>query len=51
METLKNVQRIWGRPVHLHAQIDDEMVLFGYDGQQSHQQSITDDLPKPAHAL
>jgi hypothetical protein len=39
------------RPVHLQAQIDDEMVLFSYDGNQSHQQTITDSLPKPAHRL
>ena len=37
-ETLKNVQQIWGRPVHLQALIDDEMMLFSYDGEQSKQQ-------------
>jgi stage V sporulation protein R len=51
VDTLKNVQRLWGRPAHLQAQIDDEMVLFTYDGHQSHQQTITSDLPKPAHAV
>ncbi len=50
-ETIKCVQKLWGRPVHLQARIDDEMVLFSFDGQQSQQQTITDDLPKPAHAL
>ena len=51
VETLKNLQKLWGRPVHLQAQIDDEMVLFSYDGNQSHQQTITESLPKPAHCL
>jgi stage V sporulation protein R len=51
VETLKSVQKLWRRPVHLQALIDDEMVLFSYDGKQSHQQTITANLPKPAHAL
>ena len=50
-ETLKNVQHIWGRPVHLQALIDDEMMLFSFDGEQSKQQKINDALPKPVHAL
>ncbi len=51
VETLKNLHKIWGRPVHLQARIDDEMVLFSYDGHQSNQQTITEDLPSPAHAV
>ncbi len=51
VETLKNVQRVWRRPVHLQASINDEMVLFSFDGEQSQQQKIHDDLPKPAHAV
>jgi len=27
------------------------MVLFSFDGEQSQQQKIHDDLPKPAHAV
>src|SRR5690606_19164714 len=50
VETLKNVQRIWRRPVHLQAMINDEMVLFSFDGEQSQQQKVHGDLPKPAHA-
>jgi len=50
-ETLKNVYRIWQRPVHLQARIDDEMILFSYDGTQPRQQTIHDDLPKPAHMV
>ncbi len=49
VETLKSVQRIWRRPVHLQAQINDEMFLFSFDGQQSQQQRLQDDMPQPAH--
>jgi stage V sporulation protein R len=51
-ETLKNVFKIWQRPVHLQAKIDDEMQLFSYNGtDQPKQQTIHDDLPKPAHQV
>ncbi len=51
IETLKNVHKIWGRPVHLQAGINDEMVLFTYDGEKPHQETITDELPPPAHTI
>jgi stage V sporulation protein R len=51
IETLKNLYRIWQRPVHLQARIDDDMILFSYDGHQPKQQAIHDDLPKPAHQV
>jgi len=51
METLKNVYKIWQRPVHLQARIDDDMILFSFDGNQPKQQTIHDDLPKPAHQV
>jgi stage V sporulation protein R len=51
IETLKNVYRLWGRPVHLQARIDDEVVLFSYNGRESHQQTITPDLFEPAHLI
>jgi stage V sporulation protein R len=51
VETLRNLHVLWGRPVHLQARIDDDMMLFSFDGRQSQQQKMTDDLPKPAHAL
>ena len=51
VETLKNVQHIWRRPAHLQALINDEMVLFSFDGEQSQQQKINEDLPKPAHSV
>ncbi|HPF37126.1 MAG TPA: SpoVR family protein [Phycisphaerae bacterium] len=51
VETLRNVQRVWRRPAHLQAMINEEMVLFSFDGEQSQQQKIHEDLPKPAHSL
>ncbi len=51
IETLKNVYRIWQRPVHLQARIDDEMILFSFAGDQPKQQTIHDDLPAPAHQV
>jgi len=51
VETLKNVQRLWRRPVHLQALINDEMVLFSFDGEQGQQQKIHSDMPAPAHTL
>jgi stage V sporulation protein R len=51
IETLKNVHKIWQRPVHLQAKIDDDMILFSFGGDQPKQQTIHDDLPKPAHQI
>ena len=49
VETLKNIQKVWKRPVHLHARIDDEPVLFSFDGEQSTQQHVDDRIDQPAH--
>ena len=51
VETLKNLHKIWQRPVHLQAKIDDDMILFTYGGDQPKQQTIHDDLPKQAHQV
>lgn len=48
-ECLKNLQKIWRRPVHLQARIDDDMMLFSCADGAVRQQKIKDDLPKPAH--
>jgi stage V sporulation protein R len=50
-ETLKGIHQVWTRPVHLQAQIDDDMILFTHDGKHAHQQKIHTDTPKPAHAI
>ena len=49
VETLKNIHKIWRRPVHLQARIDDETILFSFSGDQTKQQTISEDFPKPAH--
>ncbi|TWT44554.1 SpoVR family protein [Phycisphaerae bacterium RAS1] len=49
-ECLKSLQRLWKRPVHLQARIDDDMMLFSADGESVKQQKIKDDTPRPAHA-
>jgi stage V sporulation protein R len=51
VETLKSIYKIWQRPVHLQAKIDDDMILFSFNGDQPKQQTIHDELPKPAHAI
>lgn len=49
VETLKNLQSVWQRPVHLCARIDDEAILFSFDGEQSTQQHVDERIDKPAH--
>ncbi len=49
--TLKELHRIWKRPVHLHARIDDDHILFSYDGEQSTQQHIDENIDKPSHMV
>jgi stage V sporulation protein R len=51
METLKQLHRVWRRPVHLHATIDDEPVLFSFDGKQSSQQQVDDRIDPPANSF
>lgn len=49
VETLKNLQKIWKRPVHLNARIDDEPILFTFDGEQSTQQHVDERIDEPAN--
>jgi stage V sporulation protein R len=51
VETLRNVYKIWQRPVHLQVKIDDDMILLSFDGHQPKQQAIHDEMPKPAHRI
>jgi stage V sporulation protein R len=51
VETLKNLYQLWHRPVHLQAKIDDDMILFSFAGDQPKQQTIHEELPKPAHQV
>ncbi|RJP42444.1 MAG: SpoVR family protein [Phycisphaerales bacterium] len=38
--TLKELQTIWKRPVHIQARIDDDTMLFTHDGETSTQQRL-----------
>ena len=49
IETLKNIQTIWKRPVHISARVDDGAMLFSFDGEQSTQQQIDESIEPPAH--
>ena len=51
VDTLKQLHSVWKRPVHLNARIDDEPILFTYDGEQSTQQHIDESIDEPAHAF
>ena len=51
VETIKALQRIWSRPVHVHTRIDDDPMLFSFDGEQSTQQHVDESIPSPAHQL
>jgi stage V sporulation protein R len=48
-ECLKNLHRLWRRPVHLQARIKDDMTLFTCSGEDVKQQKIKDDMPRPVH--
>ncbi len=50
-ETLKAIHAIWGRPVHIQAVIDDSPILFSYDGEQSTQQHIDENIDAAANAV
>ena len=41
-ETLKNIQRIWGRPVNLATMIDEKPRLISFDGQEFQERETTD---------
>ena len=47
--TLKEIQKVWKRPVHLHARIDDDPILFTYDGENSSQQQVDEKIEPAAH--
>ncbi len=51
VETLKNLHAVWRRPVHIHARIDDDPILFSYDGEKSTQQKMDKTVDPPANVL
>lgn len=52
-EVLKNLRRIWGRPVRLRARIGDEDRLFTCSNPDDPptQEKVSDDTPAPAHGV
>jgi stage V sporulation protein R len=51
METLKCIHKIWRRPVHIHAQIDGESMLFSYEAEKATQQRIDSSVPAAANSV
>lgn len=53
LEVLKNLRRLWGRPIHLQARIADEQRLFtcAEPDEPPTQEKISDETPPPAHVL
>jgi stage V sporulation protein R len=49
MATLKCLHQAWRRPVHLSARIDDDHLLFTFDGEQSTQQHVDANMEPPAN--
>ena len=47
--TLREIQKVWKRPVHLHARIDDDPILFTHDGENSSQQQVDEKIEPAAH--
>ena len=44
LSTLKELYTLWGRPVHVQAQIDDDQMLFSHDKEKSSQQRLEESL-------
>jgi stage V sporulation protein R len=53
VEVLRNIRRLWGRPVHLQGRINDEMYLLTMNdpNEKPKRERITDDTPAPAHVM
>ena len=49
--TLKALCQVWKRPVHIEARIDDDAMLFTFDGEQSTQQHIDSSISRPANLM
>lgn len=53
-EVLRSLRIIWGRPVHVQARLDDDMLLFTCDDPSSDtikKEKIGSSTPQPAHML
>ena len=52
-EVLHNLRLLWGRPVHLQARINEEMMVISLDkpGEKLKRERVSDETPKPAHLV
>lgn len=52
-EVLKNLRRLWGRPVHAQCRVDDEQLLLtcSDESEDVRRQKIGEDTPPPAHVV
>lgn len=52
-EVLQNVRLLWGRPVHLQARVNEEMMVISLEapGEKIKRERVSDDTPKPAHMV
>jgi len=53
VETITSLRRLWGRPVHLQARIEEEMWLFSCKDEdaQPSRERIGEETPRPAHIV
>ncbi|MBL1218607.1 MAG: SpoVR family protein [Planctomycetes bacterium] len=53
VEVLRGLYQLWSRPVHLQLLVNEEMSLLTFDGSSDEpkRQTISDELPKPAHSI
>ena len=53
LPVLQNLRLLWGRPVHMHARVADEMWLFTCADvtKDIKKEKITEDTPGPAHVI
>jgi stage V sporulation protein R len=52
-EVLQNVRLLWGRPVHLQARVNEEMMVISLDtpGEKIKRERVSDETPPPAHTV
>ncbi len=53
LEVLKALRRLWGRPVHLQAQVNDEVWLFSVDDpeEEAGREKVDEEMTPPAHLV
>ena len=44
-DTVRNIQQIWNRPVHIETVLNGKGRLISYDGKEHHEQEVTVEVP------